>query len=90
MSTTAEKMCEVLCTLLASYGLPAEVITDNRPQFIYTIFKTFLKKNGVKETLVPPYHPTSNGAEERSVKILKQTLEKQVLQKRVPYQCLTV
>ena len=35
----------------ASYDLPEEAVTDNRLQFISTIFKTFLKKNGVKQTL---------------------------------------
>ena len=28
----------------ASYDLPEEVVTDNRLQFISTIFKTFLKE----------------------------------------------
>ena len=82
-STTAEKTCEVLQTFLfASYGLPEEIVTDNGPQFISTLFKTFLRQNGVKQTLVPPYHPASNEAAERSVQILKRSLEKQVLQKR--------
>ena len=81
ISITAEKTCKVLHTLLASYSLP-EVVTDNGPQFISTIFKIFLNKNGVKQALVPPYHPAPNGAAEMSVQILKQTLQKQVLQNR--------
>ena len=32
--------------------------------------------NGIKHTLVLAYHPSSNGAAERSVQILKQRLEK--------------
>ncbi|KAL9976939.1 hypothetical protein ACROYT_G014286 [Oculina patagonica] len=32
--------------------------------------------NGVKQTLVPPYHPSANGAAERTVQILKQALLK--------------
>lgn len=58
------------CTLFASYGLPEEIVTDNRPQFVSSTFKTFIKTNGVKQTLGSPYHPASNGAAERSVKIL--------------------
>ena len=37
----------------------------------------FLKQNGVKQTLVPPYHPSTNGAAERTVQILKQALQKE-------------
>ena len=39
----------------------------------------FLKQNGVKFTRVPPYHPASNGAAERSVQTAKTVLTKQVL-----------
>ena len=79
-STTAENTCATLRTLFASYGLPEEVVSDNGPQFTSAVFKEFLKNNGVKQTLTPPYHPASNGAAERSVQILKRSLEKQVLQ----------
>ena len=81
-STTAESTCTTLRTLFASYGLPEEIVSDNGPQFTSAVFKEFLKSNGVKQTLTPPYHPASNGAAERSVQILKRNLEKQVLQSR--------
>ena len=68
--------------MFPSYGLPEEIVTDNGLQFISTVFKTFLRQNGVKQTLVPPYHLALNEAAERSVQILKRSLEKQVLQKR--------
>ena len=79
-STTAENTCNTLRTLFAAYGLPEEVVSDNGPQFTAAVFKNFLKKNGVKQTLVAPYHPASNGAAERLVQILKRSLEKQVLE----------
>ena len=77
-STTA---CEILQVLFALYSLPEKIFTDNGPQFVSSTFKTFLKANEMKQTLVPPYHQASNGAAERSVQILKRHLEKQVLQK---------
>ena len=70
---------KALRTLFASYGLSEEVVSDNGPQFTSSVFKSFLKNNGVKQTLSPPYHPASNRAAERSVQILKRSLERQVL-----------
>ena len=78
-NTSAESTCDLLWTLFASFGLPEEEVSDNGPQFTSSIIKSFLKNNGVKQTLTPLCHPASNGATERSVQILKQSLAKQVL-----------
>ena len=51
----------------------------NGPQFRATTFQIFMKQNGIKHILVPAYHPASNGAAERSVRIVKEVLRKQVL-----------
>ena len=75
-STTSEKAIEVLRGIFASYGLPKELVSDNGPQLALSEFHAFLKKNGVKHTLVPAYHPASNGAAERNVQIVKSTLKK--------------
>lgn len=58
------------------HGLPKELVSDNGPQLASREFRDFLKRNGVKHTLVPAYHPASNGAAERSVQIVKSTLKK--------------
>lgn len=76
---TSSKTIEVLRSLFASYGMPEEVVSDNGPQFTSHEFEQFMSLNGIKHTLVPAYHPSSNGAAERSVQILKQALLKQVL-----------
>ena len=52
-------------------------MSDNGPQFFASEFVDFLKQNGVQQTLVPPHHPSSNGAAERTVQILKQALQKE-------------
>ena len=33
-------------------------------------FSEFMSKNGVKHSLVPPYHPQASGAAERSVRMV--------------------
>jgi transposase InsO family protein len=78
-TTTASKTIEIILHWLARYGLPLELVSDNGPQFTATEFKDFLQSNGVKYTLTPPYHPSSNGAAERSVQIVKNGLKKHLL-----------
>ena len=77
--TTSSKTIDVLRGLFASYGFPEEIVSDNGPQFCSEDFTQFLKNNGVKHTRVPPYHPASNGAAERTVQIVKRALVKQML-----------
>ena len=76
-STSAKSTIDQLRVWFAAYGLPEEVVSDNGPQFIASEIVDFLKQNGVKQTLVPPYHPSSNGAAERTAQILKQALQKE-------------
>ena len=62
--------------MIASYGLAEEIVSDNGPQFVSAEFEMFLKKNGVQQTPIPPYHPASNGSAERPVQTGKQALNK--------------
>ena len=79
-STTVDRTLDELHLIFANHGLPEEVVSDNGPQFITSgEFATFMRRNGIKHTLTPPYHPASNGAAERSVRIVKEALTKQVL-----------
>ena len=79
-STTTENTVSELPLIFAQHGLPEEVVLDNGPQFTSIEFAVFMTKNGIKHTLVPPYHPQSNGATERSVRVVKEALVKQVLE----------
>ena len=65
--TTASKTIKELRKLFSAYGLPQQVVTDNKPQFIAKEFMVFLKQNGIKHLKCSPYHPSSNGAVERLV-----------------------
>lgn len=75
-TTTSTKTINVLRSWFAIYGLPVELVSDNGPQLCSAEFELFLSKNGIKHILVPPYHPQSNGAAERSVQIVKGSLKK--------------
>ena len=79
-STTTERTVGELRLIIAQHGLPEEVVSDNGPQFASNEFFEFMSKNGIKHTLVPPRHPQSNGAAERSVRVAKEALVKQVLE----------
>lgn len=79
-SITTEKTINELRLIFAQHGLPEELVSDNGPQFVSSEFAEFMYKNGIKHTLTPPYHPQSNGAAERSVRVVKEALVKQVLE----------
>jgi hypothetical protein len=54
------------------------VRSDNGSEFIANIFKTFLKKDDIKQILSSPYKPTSNGNIERFNQTLKRLLHKNI------------
>lgn len=78
-NTTTHRTIDELRAIFATHGIPEELVSDNGPQFRAAIFDEFMKQNGIKHTLVPAYHPASNGAAERSVRIVKEALKKQVI-----------
>ena len=63
-------------TFFANFGLPEEMVSDNGSQFTSQAFSNFCKRNGIKHSFNPPYHPTSNGAAEHSVQVVKQAMRK--------------
>lgn len=73
-TTTSAKTTEVLRSMFASNGLPEEVVSDNGPQFTSSDYRQFLRGIGIKQTLVPAYHPASNGAATTSVQTVKSAL----------------
>ena len=75
-STTTTPTVETSRDKFAAHGIPAQVVSDNGPQFVSDELKFFLSKNEIKHSPVPKYHPQSNGAAERSVQIVKGILKK--------------
>ena len=73
-STTTSKTIEVLREIFARNGIPRQLVSDNGPQFIAEEFRQFMISNGVRHIRSSPYHPATNGAAERLVQTMKQTL----------------
>ena len=63
------KQIDVLRKLFSSHGLCEEIVPDNGPQFMSHVFKSFCEANSIKHNRVVPYHPHSNSAAERCVRI---------------------
>ena len=76
-SATSSMTIENLRTTFASHGLPEIVVTDNGSNFMSSEFKSFLQKNGIRHITSAPYHPSSNGLEERAVRTFEQGMKKQ-------------
>ena len=74
-STTSTQTIDRLRTIFGRYGVPAQVVTDNGPQFTSTEFQLFLKTNGIKHITTAPFHPATNGQAERFVQSFKRAMK---------------
>ncbi len=75
-ATSASQTITQLRRIFARFGNPKQIVSDNRPQFVSSEFRNFCKKQGIRHTLVPPYHLQSNGQAEHFVKTLKGAIKK--------------
>ena len=71
-SITSEATIAKLRDVFCRYGIPHQLVSDNGSQFTSEECCKFMKANGIKHTLVAPYHPRSNGQAERFVQTFKQ------------------
>ncbi|XP_011705588.1 PREDICTED: uncharacterized protein K02A2.6-like, partial [Wasmannia auropunctata] len=75
-NTKSSRLIDEFKKLFADYGLPKQLITDNGRQFASAEFQEFLKRNGIKHSFFPPYHPATNGAAENFVNTFKSKVKK--------------
>ena len=47
--------------IICRFGIPAEIVTDNGPQFISFYFQDFCDEWGIKLTFLTPRYPQANG-----------------------------
>lgn len=70
------KTVQVLRSLFSQFGIHNQLVSDNGPQFVSEEYKRFCEENGIRHTLVAPYHPSSNGEAERFVQTFKSAMRK--------------
>ena len=70
-SMTTENTIDMLRSLFARWGVPAELVSDNGPQFTSVEFQAFMAHLGIKHKRGAPYHPSTNGLAERFVQTVK-------------------
>ena len=73
---TSSATIEKLRIAFTTHGLPEIVVTDNVSNFASREFEDFLKQNGIRHIRTVPYHPASNGMEERAVQTFKEGMKK--------------
>lgn len=77
LDMTADTAIETVMVAWQSFGLPAEIVSDNGRAFtsvyedIPTTFGEVLRRKGIRHWLITPYYPEGNGKAEAFVKIVK-------------------
>ena len=72
----AQATIQHLRTILAQFGLPKRVVSDNGPTFISCEFKNFLHLNEFEYVMYASYHPATNGLVERALQTFKGGVKK--------------
>ena len=90
---TARAVCSAFVSAMRTYGVPAEVLSDNgrqftgrfgRPRPAEVLFERICRDNGITQRLTRPRSPTTTGKIER----LHQTLQQELLTVHEPFQTL--
>ena len=77
--TARSKVISALQKIFARFGLPEQLVSDNRPHFASEEFRQFHETNGIRHIRVSLYHPLSNGVAERLVQTFKESMKKQTM-----------
>ncbi|VDL19187.1 unnamed protein product [Hymenolepis diminuta] len=75
-STTITMLITSLRHTFSTHGLPETILTDNGAQFSSALPQDFCWSYNVIHVYSSPYHPRSNGQEDRFVDTLKWPLQK--------------
>ncbi|CAM1297925.1 Uncharacterised protein r2_g721 [Pycnogonum litorale] len=75
-STSSESTLRLLFSWFSRFGMPEAVHTDGGPQFTSAEFRDKMRDWNIRHTVSSPYHPQSNGMAERAVRIVKESLKR--------------
>jgi transposase InsO family protein len=90
LRATARAVCSAFVEAMRTYGVPAEVLSDNGKQFTgrfgkprpaEVMFERICRENGIAQRLTKPRSPTTTGKIER----LHQTLQQELLSVHEPF-----
>ena len=74
-STTTEKIVDALSSILARFGFPYSLKSENGPQFLSEDFQTFFQESGIEHRTSPPLWPQTNGEVEHQNRTLLKALK---------------
>ena len=75
---TTQSTIQLLDDIFAVHGFPLSIVSDNATIFVSDTFKQYCVCNGIRQKLIAPGHPATNGLAERNVQTLKQRLRAMV------------
>ena len=75
-STTSSAVTSIVSNVFGLLGPPAEIVSDNGPQFAGAPFKEMCAMWGIRHSTSSPRYPRSNGLAERMVRTIKNTIKK--------------
>jgi hypothetical protein len=84
-SIIAANAVEVIKEIMYIFGIPNNIITNNRTQFTSSEFKDFCAESGIKINYALVSHPQSNGQVEHSNSMILQGLKPRIFDRLKPY-----
>ena len=74
--TSSKAVAGIMSGVFSLFGPPAEIMSDNGPQFTGQPFKDMCRKWSITHKTSSPHYPRSNGLAERMVRTVKSLLKK--------------
>ena len=74
--STSVETIEKLRHSIAIHGILSVIVSDNGACFTSKEFDVFCQKSDIRHVTSTPYHPSTNGLAERSVRTFKEALKK--------------